>query len=80
LILYYLLSVIFQKYKTEAKERWGESSAYKEFEDRTKNHTEDRWNDLAKGMDCIMAEFAVCMKNKTTPDSTQAAKIRRFIL
>ena len=59
----------FEKHKAEAQERWGETSAYKEHTERTKNYSKQKWNDLAAGMDQIMAEFALCLKNGETSDS-----------
>ena len=47
-------------YKTEARERWGDASAYHEHEQKTKNYTKEKW---AEANDCLMAifaEFAAC--------------------
>ena len=65
----------FEKYKVEAQEKWGKTDAYKEHAERTKNYSKQKWNDLAEGMDHIMAEFAVCMKNGETPDSIGAQEL-----
>ncbi len=65
----------FEKYKVEAQEKWGKTDAYKEHAERTKNYSKQKWNDLAEGMDLIMAEFAVCMKNGETPDSAGAQNL-----
>ena len=62
----------FENYKREAKEKWGETDAYKEHAQRTKNYSKQKWNDLAAGMDHIMAEFALCMRKDETPDSAVA--------
>ena len=62
----------FEKYKAEAKERWGKTDAYKQHAEKTKNYSGQKWNDLAEGMDHIMAEFAGCMKSGKTADSTEA--------
>ena len=62
----------FEKHKAEAKEKWGKTEAYKEHAEKTKNYSKQKWNDLAAGMDQIMAEFALCMKNGETPESTEA--------
>ena len=59
----------FEKYKAEAREKWGETDAYKEYAERTKNYSKQKWNDLAEGMDHIMAEFALCMRRDEMPDS-----------
>ena len=65
----------FEKYKAEAQEKWGKTDAYKEHAERTKNYSRQKWNDLAEGMDHVMAEFAVCMKNGETPDSAEAQNL-----
>jgi len=65
----------FEKYKTEAREKWGKTDAYKEHAERTKNYSKQKWNDLAEGMDHIMAEFALCMRKDETPDSTEAQNL-----
>lgn len=65
----------FEKYKTEAKEKWGATSAYKEYEENAKNHSEQKQNELAEGMQHIMAEFAICMKNNETHDSVEAQNL-----
>ena len=62
----------FEQYKAEAKEKWGQTPAYKEYDTRTKDYSKSKWNDLAQGMDRIMAEFAACMKKGDTPDSAEA--------
>ena len=61
----------FEKYKAEAQEKWGSTDAYKEHQEKTKNYTKQKWNDLAEGMDQIMAEFALCMKHGEAPDSAK---------
>lgn len=65
----------FEKYKAEAQKKWGNTDAYKEYEEKTKNYAKDKWNSLAEGMDSILAEFAVCMKNGETPESAKSQKL-----
>ena len=62
----------FDQYKSEAKERWGKTDAYRQHAEKTRNYSKQKWNDLAEGMDHIMAEFALCMKNGNAPDSGEA--------
>ena len=61
----------FEKYKSEAKEKWGQTESFKEYGEKTKNYTEQKWSSLACYMDRIMAEFAEC-KKKCAPDSSIA--------
>ncbi len=61
-----------ETYQAEAQKRWGETDAYKEHADKTKNYSKDQWNALAEGMSNIMADFAACKKGGAAPDSAQA--------
>lgn len=65
----------FEKYKAEAQEKWGGTDAYKEYEEKTKNYSDEKQNTLISGMDNIMAEFALCMKNNKSPDSSEAESL-----
>ena len=69
----------FEKYKAEAREKWGDTDAYREHAERTKNYSKRQWNDLAKGMDRILEEFALCMKKDETPDSEAAQNLVRML-
>lgn len=62
----------FEQHKAEAKARWGTTDAYKQHAEKTKNYSKQTWSDLAAGMDAIMGEFALCMKNGSAPDSPEA--------
>ena len=59
-----------KKYAAEAKERWGNSDAYAEFEKKTSHYSDEQFKIMdAKGMD-ILKEFG---QNRTlAPDSVQA--------
>ena len=69
----------FEKYKAEAKEKWGSTDAYKEHTERTKNYSKQKWNDLAVEMDHIMAEFTICMKNSKMPDSEEVQNLVKML-
>ena len=69
----------FEKYKAEAQKKWGNTEAYKEHTERTKNYSKQKWNDLAEGMDHIMAEFALCMKKGESSDSTEAQNLVKML-
>ncbi len=49
-------------YKDEVKERWGNTDAYKENQAKTANYTDEKWADVAMGLNSIMSEFANSMK------------------
>ncbi len=65
----------FEKYKSEAKERWGNTDAYKEHSEKTRNYSKDKWNNLLEEMNDILAEFAACMKNGEKPDSKEVQNL-----
>ncbi len=65
----------FENYKQEVKEKWGNTDAYREHAEKTKHYSKDRWNSLAEGMNDILAEFAVCMKNGEEPDSVEVQNL-----
>lgn len=62
----------FEKYKAEAKEKWGHTDAYREYGKRAENRSAQRQEELAAEMDGIMAEFAACLKKDGTPGSATA--------
>ena len=59
-------------YKTEARERWGDTSAYREHAQKTKNYTKEKWAEANDGMMAIFAEFAACKQNGAEADSDEA--------
>lgn len=68
-------SGVYEKYITEVKEKWGNTSAYKEYEEKTRDYSGQKHESLSDGMNSITAEFAFCMKNGGTPDSAEAQKL-----
>ena len=61
-----------KKYEAEAKEKWGNTEAYKEQEKKTKNYSEDKWTEANGGLMAVFAEFAECKNKGFTPDSNEA--------
>ena len=59
-------------HKTEARSRWGNTDAYREHEQKTKNYTKEKWADANEGMMAIFAEFAVCKDSGASADSAEA--------
>ena len=62
----------FSKHQAEAKEKWGNTAAYQEFEAKRQDRSAQKQDALAAEMDQIMAEFAQCMASGQQPDSAQA--------
>ncbi len=65
----------FEKYRAEAQEKWGKTDAYKEYSDKTKNYSNNNWQNMTDGLNDILAEFAVCVKNDEAPDSDMAQSL-----
>ena len=51
-----------KNYETETRERYGNTVAYREHEQKTKNYAKEKWAEANDGMMAISAEFAVCME------------------
>ena len=47
-----------KSYETEARTRWGNTDAYREHEQKTKNYTKEKWTEINDGLMAIFAEFA----------------------
>ena len=60
------------KYRKEARERWGNTDAYREHEQKTKNYTKEKWAEVNDGMMAIFAEFAACKQSGVDASSNEA--------
>ncbi len=58
-------------YDLEAKQRFGETAAYKEYEQKTANYTDKKWQDINGGLMTVMAKFSECMNDGKTADSCE---------
>ena len=67
----------FNKYQNEVKEKWGQTEVYKEHSEKTKTYSKEKWNNLASGMDQIMAMFSTCLKNGNEANSVEAQELVR---
>ena len=59
-------------YETEARSRWGNTDAYHEHEQKTKNYTKEKWAEANDGMMLIFAELATCKANGASVDSAES--------
>ena len=71
------------KYSAETRERWGDTSAYREHQEKTKHYTKEKWAEANDGLMAIFAEFAACKQCGVSADSTEArtlvAKLQAYI-
>ena len=61
-----------KNYETEARERWNNTDAYCEHEQKTKNYTKEKWAEANDGLMTIFAEFAALKNSGATADSSEA--------
>ena len=70
-------------YKTEVCERYGNTSAYSEHEQKTKNYTKEKWAEANDGLMAIFAEFAACKDSGASVGSAEVqalvAKLQAYI-
>ena len=67
-----------EKHTAEVQDKWGQTPAYQEYTQRTKNYSKQNWNTLADGMELIMAEFAVCMTNCSSDSNAAQNLVRKL--
>lgn len=72
-----------QNYESEVHQRWGETDAYGEYKEKTKNYSKETWFAASDGLMAIFAEFSACKARGEVPGSetTQAlvAKLQAYI-
>ena len=60
------------KFEIEARERYGNTAAYREHEQKTRNYTKEKWAEANDGLMAIFAEFAACKDSGASADSAEA--------
>ena len=70
-------------YATEARERWGNTEAYREHKQKTKNYTKEKWTEITDGLMSIFAEFAECKNAGLAPNAPEVqslvGKLQKYI-
>ena len=61
-----------KSYDVEISSRWGNTSAYREHEQKTKNYTKEKWAEANDGLMAIFAEFATLKASGEEPNSVKA--------
>ena len=64
-----------KQYADEVKQRWGNTDAYKESEQKTAGYTADKRNEVNAGLNAVLAEFAAALKDGATPESEIAQSL-----
>ena len=66
------MKAIEKDYSKESLKRWGNTEAYREHEQKTKNYTKEKWAEANDGLMAIFAEFAACKESGVSADSDEA--------
>ena len=61
-----------KSYEIEARERYGNTAAYREHEQKTKTYTKEKWAEASDGLMAIFAEFTACKQSGASVDSAEA--------
>ena len=64
-----------KSYKIEARERYGNTAAYREHEQKTKNYTKEKWAEVNDGLMAIFAEFSTLKASGEELNSSKAQAI-----
>ncbi len=66
------MKAIEKDYSKESLKRWGNTEAYREHEQKTKNYTKEKWAEANDGLMAIFAEFSACKANGVSAASVEA--------
>ena len=64
-----------KSYENEVRERYCNTAAYREHEQKTKRYTKEKWAEANDGLMAIFAEFAVCKNSGSSTDSAEAQSL-----
>ena len=66
-----------EEYARQAKETWGKTDAYREYEEKSAGRTPDHQRALGEGLMAIIAEFSE-MKDRGADDPEVQAQVRKL--
>ena len=66
------------EYAAQAKENWGKTEAYKEFEEKSKNWSNETTENIAKDMMLLFVEFGQ-MKDLDPKDGKVQAQVKNLL-
>lgn len=68
--------VFFMKsFDKEVKEKWQNTKAYKEYQEKTINYSKEKWNNVNDVMNNIIEEFSICMNNGFKSNSDEVIEL-----
>ncbi len=66
---------VFNEHEEEAKERWGDTDAYKQSAQRTANYSKQDWGDIKEEADGMYKSFLDLMEDAVPADDTKAMAV-----
>lgn len=64
-----------KNFETETRERWRNTDAYREYSDKTKDYTKEKWAKANGGLLAVIAEFAALKDSGLSADSLEAQSL-----
>ena len=71
----FMWRIQMKRYENEAHSRWGNTDAYREHEQKTKNYTKEKRAEANDGLMAIFAGFAACNDSGASADSDEAQSL-----
>ena len=68
----------FEKYKDEAKEKWGNTTAYAEYSEKSKNYGKEKFSAISGEMAEIFGKFNRAMKNSDADSDEAQALVKEL--
>ena len=59
-------------HEAEVRERWGDTQAFREHTQKTKQYAKEKWSEVNDGLMAIFAEIAACKDSGVSADSAEA--------
>lgn len=63
------------KYQKEVKTKWENTNTYQEYNRKTKNYTKEKWEEINIGLNNILKQFSILMKNNKQTDSIETQNL-----
>lgn len=63
------------KYQKEIKTKWENTNTYQEYNRKTKNYTKEKWEEINIGLNNILKQFSILMKNNKQNDSIETQNL-----
>ncbi len=64
-----------KSFDKEVKEKWQNTKAYKEYQEKTINYSKEKWNNVNDVMNNIIEEFSICMNNGFKSNSDEVIEL-----